>query len=466
VTGSRGKAWRWGLGVLVVLASVAAPVAGQDTTRQVEPGVRIGITYTPGLRPGMLVLGVERTTFLDSVRTILQRDLDYSDRFEMITLPGGESLMVALAPPALGPPQPTAPAAVSGGAAAFVNYGLYEALGADYAVHLRATVDTPAVVTVYDVRGRLSRRTLALWSGDLRHPETRLAIHRLSDEVVRAAAGTPGIAATRLLLIQGKRVYRIDADGADALPVSPAADTAMSPAWSLDGRRAVYMQFVGGNGRLYLQDIASGRRELVGPTTSGLNYTPAFSPDTRLLAFTFANEEGSHLYTYNLVERCCLQRLTAGRFSDNLSPTYSPDGRRIAFASTRAGSPQIYVMSSDGTGQELFAPFDYGVTGSSYAPEWSPDGLNLAFHRDVAGTPQVFVMDVASRRVRQLTSAGRNEDPTWAPDGRHLGFVSTRTGSRQAWIIDLDTGRVRQLTRLGEARLPAWSPRIMEGSNP
>ena len=63
-----------------------------------------------------------------------------------------------------------------------------------------------------------------------------------------------------------------------------------------------------------------------------------------------------------------------GRYADNLSPTYAPDGRRIAFVSTRAGLPQIYVMAADGTDQELLAPFDYGVTGSSNAPEWSPDG--------------------------------------------------------------------------------------------
>jgi len=173
-----------------------------------------------------------------------------------------------------------------------------------------------------------------------------------------------------------------------------------------------------------------------------------------------SGDEGTDIYTYNLASDCCLQRLTVGRFSDNLSPTFSPDGRRIAFISTRPGLPQIYVMATDGTGQELFAPFDYGMTGSSNAPEWSPDGLSVAFHRDVAGSPQVFVMDVASRRVRQLTSAGRNEDPTWAPDGRHLAFVSDRTGSRQIWVIDLDTGRVRQVTRIGEARLPAWSQRI------
>jgi TolB protein len=67
---------------------------------------------------------------------------------------------------------------------------------------------------------------------------------------------------------------------------------------------------------------------------------------------------------------------------------------------------------------------------------------------------------VAGRRVRQLTSSGRNEDPTWGPDGRHITFVSDRSGIRQLWVIDVETGRVRQLKTPGAARLPAWSRRL------
>jgi TolB protein len=132
----------------------------------------------------------------------------------------------------------------------------------------------------------------------------------------------------------------------------------------------------------------------------------------------------------------------------------------MAFVSTRAGQPQIYVMAADGTDQELFAPFDFGTTGSSHAPEWSPDGASVVFHRDVNRSPQIFVLDAATRRVRQLTSAGRNEDPTWAPDGRHIAFVSDRSGQRQLWVIDMLTGRIRQLTFTGQVRLPAWSRRL------
>jgi TolB protein len=125
----------------------------------------------------------------------------------------------------------------------------------------------------------------------------------------------------------------------------------------------------------------------------------------------------------------------------------------------RARTPQLYVMGSDGTGQDVLARFDYGATGMTSAPEWSPDGRLIAFHRDVGGVPQLFVVDVDDRGIRQLTGSGRNEDPTWAPDSRHLAFVSSRTGARELWVLDLETGRLRQLTSVGGARLPSWSAR-------
>lgn len=451
--------------VLVLAAAFAAarPAFGQDSVPPAR-GVRIGITYTPGVRPGMLVLGGAADVRLDSVRAIIARDLHYSDRFEMITLPGGDSLTLGLSLDTTAHGTKGRPN-TGGAAATYVNYPLYAALGADYTVNVAPTPGASGdslglTVGVYDVRGRTMRRQLQVPAAALAGPDFRMAVHRLSDAIVQAAAGTPGIAATRLLFIQRGRVYRVDSDGADLTPLTPEGVKTFSPTWGPKGKQIAYMQFDGAKGHVYIQDATTGARHIVAPTEQNLNFTPEFSPDGRTLVFSRASGDGTDIFSYNIADHCCLQRLTVGRFADNLSPTFSPDGRRIAFVSTRAGLPQIYVMAADGTGQELFAPFDYGVTGSSNGPEWSPDGLNIAFHRDVAGSPQVFVMDVASRTVRQLTSLGRNEDPTWAPDGRHIAFVSNRTGNRQLWIIDLDTGSIRQLTRVGEARLPAWSPRI------
>src|SRR3954466_8239054 len=67
---------------LLGLVASAGTVMAQDTTR-VEEGVRIGGDYRPGMRPGLVVVP---GTGLDSVRAMVRRDLDYADRFEMITV--------------------------------------------------------------------------------------------------------------------------------------------------------------------------------------------------------------------------------------------------------------------------------------------------------------------------------------------------------------------------------------------
>jgi TolB protein len=220
------------------------------------------------------------------------------------------------------------------------------------------------------------------------------------------------------------------------------------------------MAFVRSGQPIVIQDLRSGDREVVPTTEYGLNITPEFSRDGARLAFAHGTEAGTDIFVYEVARRCCVSRLTVGRFSDNLSPTWGPDGGRIAYISTRAGTPQLYWMDADGSDPEVLARFDFGATGQTNGPSWSPDGQSLAFHRDVGGTPQVFVLDVATRAVRQLTGTGRNEDPTWAADGRHVCFVSTRSGTRQLWVLDVETGRVRPLTASGGARLPAWSPRL------
>jgi TolB protein len=413
---------------------LAAPLAAQDTT-QFREGVRVGVDYVPGTRPGLVVLP---GAGLDTLRAMVRRDLDYSDRFEMI--------QVDDAPPG------------DAGTGA-VNYGIYKTLGAQLAVEL---VPAPGGVTarLHDLNQSKVRSQQTVGLPAETDAGYRLEVHRLADEIARWASGTPGIAASRFLFVSGGRIYQVDSDGANLVPLTPAGVTSLSPVWSPDGQRFAYTKLEGGRGGVLIQPLAGGAPLVAPGPTAGLNITPAFAPDGRTLAYAHSDESGTDIYTANVADRCCAQRLTVGRYADNLSPTFSPDGRRLAFVSTRAGPPQIYVMAADGTDQELLAPFDYGATGPSNAPEWSPDGANVVFHRDVSRSAQLFLVDVAGRRVRQLTSAGRNEDPTWAPDGRHIAFISDRSGVRQIWIIDMETGRVRQVQTPGAARLPSWSRRL------
>jgi TolB protein len=406
----------------------------QDSLPRPE-GVRVGITYAPGTRPGITVVAITAAVAAESVKTILSRDLDQSDRFELVAAP--DTIAASGAP----------------------DLRVLNALGSEWAVSVQAE-GSRVTLALADVRSGDVRYRAQVAVGQGAVPD-RAAVHRAADEIVRLATSTPGIAATAILFVRGGRIWRVDADGANAAPLRTAGNPALSPTWSPDGRRIAYTAYVADGQPIVLQDLVSGRREIVPGSEFGLNITPEFSRDGRRLAFARGTDQGTDIYVYELgggEER--VQRITAGRVADNFSPTWSPDGRRLAFISTRARTPQLYVMGADGTDQEVLGRFDFGATGATTAPAWSPDGQFVAFHREVNGTPQIFVIDLATRAVRQLTGAGRNEDPTWAPDGRHLAYVSSRGGGRDLWVVDIETGRVRQVTRLGGVRLPAWSPRL------
>ena len=94
-------------------------LSAQDTTHVLDQGVRVGITYTTGTRPSIVLLPAPT---LDSLRAVVQRDLDYSDRFDVIPLPDGSA--------GDGPRLPTA-SWNTGPKPPPPNYGLFRSLGAE-----------------------------------------------------------------------------------------------------------------------------------------------------------------------------------------------------------------------------------------------------------------------------------------------------------------------------------------------
>ena len=84
--------------------------------------------------------------------------------------------------------------------------------------------------------------------------------------------------------------------------------------------------------------------------------------------------------------------------SVNADPTFSPDGKRIAFASNRYSSYQIFVMNADGSQVQLVA----NTEGRATAPKWSRDGKSIYFPLsrkvDYGSDCQIFVAPVPPLR--------------------------------------------------------------------
>ena len=116
-----------------------------------------------------------------------------------------------------------------------------------------------------------------------------------------------------------------------------------------------------------------------------------------------------------------LVRLTRSKGND-LGPSWSPDGRRIAFASSRDGDSEIYVMNADGTG-ELNLTNNVSLDKN---PSWSPNGGKIAFASDRDGDLEIYLMNVDGTEQENLTrSPGAEDDlPTWSPNSEGIAYAS------------------------------------------
>jgi len=433
-------------GACALAAIVPAAVLAQDTT--FVRGITLVGNYDPlHDKVGIVVLPIAGA-FGDSVRTIIQRDLDFSDRFAVIPVDSAD-------PSAL---------RVQGGVGSGVNYPLFTRLAAAAVVQI-TPIGTGLHVALHDVaRGKVVN------VGEFTLPPTglsrdwRMAVHRTSDEIERWVTGQRGIAATRIAYMRGRSIRIIDSDGAGEITV-PTEENGGSPAWNASGRMLAYTTYgvsssnVGSH--LVLIDLGTGRsRTLVPPARNTLYLTPAFSPDGNSVLYAREGENGSDLFAVNVEGGGAPRQLTAAHGTVNTNPTMSPDGHRIAFVSGRLGRPELYIMDSDGTDVNVLTDYDFSEKNYRSDPDWSPDGRLVAYQERINDRFQIRTIPVRGGTPKQLTSDGENEQPSWAPDARHLVLTSTRSGVRQLWVLDTESSRFRQLTTSAGSRLSAWSPRL------
>ncbi|HSG81877.1 MAG TPA: hypothetical protein VLC48_06495, partial [Gemmatimonadota bacterium] len=427
----------------LLLAPIAAPAQERDS---IPTDVRVGIMYQPSFRPGIAMPRIaapdELRELADSVRSIILRDFDYSDRLQPMAV--GEDI------PQEGP----------------VNYGLWDELGAVWLLMgvIEGPPDSPVLrLSLHDVVFRLLQDVRAFELPPIRHPDVRLAIHRASDVIMEWATSSPGVAATRIAYVGpgpgGSEIFMVDSDGFAPRRLTRDSSIALSPAWSPQGDRLAYMSYRDGDPAIYEFDLTSGSsRALV--DLPGMDMTPSYAPDGTSLAFAATIEGRTEVYTYDLIRDCCAERVTFARFANSLSPSFAPDSRRLAFNSDRLGQLHIFLQAVGDGDAELLTPYIYDRSVHNAGPDWSPMGDRIAFHGWVNNVPEIFTVAPDGRGLRQLTQVGRNEDPSWAPDGRHIVFHSTRGGTAGLWVLDVVSGRIRKLVGGFDVRLPDWSGRL------
>ena len=292
---------------------------------------------------------------------------------------------------------------------------------------------------------------------------TRRVAHIIADAIYERLTGEKGYFDTRVVFVdesgpknsRKKRLAIMDQDGANVRYLSDGRSIVLTPRFSPNRQEITYMSYESGQPKVYLLQIETGQRELVG-NFPGMTFAPRFSPDGQKVVMSLLRDDGnSNIYAMDLRSRSTT-RLTDSTAIDT-SPSYSPDGSQIVFTSDRGGGSgrsQIYVMGADGSNPQRIS-FGDGVYST---PVWSPRGDLIAFTKQSGGQFQIGVMRPDGKGERILSAGFQQEGPTWAPNGRVLMFFRDGNGGPKLVSVDL-TGRNEQpIPTANFASDPAWSP--------
>ena len=414
--------------VTLIAAALPWHLHAQMTIEVTGAGARqfpIAITTFPG-----------EAALPESLTQIVRADLERSGLFRLVDTAG-----IA--------PVPTEPAQV--------RFADWKARNADF---LAIGLITPAPDGRLSARVRLvdvaKQVELGNFSYTLAPSLTRVTAHRVADDIYLKITGEKGFFNTKIAYVRksGARFDLIvaDSDGQNEQSALTSREPIISPEWSPDGARLAYVSFENRKPQIWVHEIYTSRRTLVG-NFKGSNSAPAWAPSGQELAVVLTINGGSQLYVIPAAGG--EPRRLASSNSIDTEPTYSPDGATIYFTSDRGGGPQIYrIPASGGEARRVTFKGAYNVS-----PRISPDGKTLAYVARNNGLFQVSVLELATGQEQTLTETVKDESPSFAPNGKMILYATEIAGRGVLAAVSSD-GRVKQRLTVGaaDAREPAWGP--------
>jgi eukaryotic-like serine/threonine-protein kinase len=184
----------------------------------------------------------------------------------------------------------------------------------------------------------------------------------------------------------------------------------------------------------------------------------ALSPDqTRIATDVLSPQQG------NFISILDPRRGTAAQltFSPNStsSPVWSHDGARIAYASSVAGTYDLYQKLASGTGQE--EPL-LRSDRPKFSNDWSPDGRYLLYHEVDPNTQNdLWVLplgpDGQDRKPFPFLQTRFDErDGKFSPDGRWIAYVSDESSRLQVYVQSFPAGTLKVPISTNGGAAPHW----------
>jgi TonB family protein len=193
----------------------------------------------------------------------------------------------------------------------------FAAAGAHAALQGRVTISrdrAEAEMRLYDLTSP-DQRVIAQKKFEVVPAQVRRLAHKVADDVMLEFTGVLGAADTRLAFIgvsagrPGKQLYMIDYDGVGLTPLTENGSINLSPAWSPDTRSIAFTSYLKGYPDIYRLFPFERRPLQTVAAFLGINASPAWSPDGRSLALTMSKDGNAEIYVISIATGA-VRRLT------------------------------------------------------------------------------------------------------------------------------------------------------------
>jgi TolB protein len=343
-----------------------------------------------------------------------------------------------------------------------INYRDWKLLGMDYVVEGNIIKEKNSIDVSYEIYDIQKRRKIRSSKVFGLPNQLRQLAHYTSDGIYESIAGIKGIASTKLLYVNEiksgdmESKYHLmlaDSDGANEQNLLSSSEPIISPSWSPDGKKVAYVSFETGLAKVYIQNIASGKRESVLAKNTQIS-SPSWSPDGKYLSLTLYQDGNAEIYILRLRDKT-LTRMT-NQFAIDTESSWSPKGNKVLFTSGRSGSPQIYELDLrrlNAKAKRISFEGSYNAK-ATYLP--NEEGI-IFVHRSDNGLFHIALKYKRENFIRILTEAKMDESPSVAPNGNMVIYGITEGDQSMLAGFSLSGASFKLPASQGEVREPAWS---------
>lgn len=231
----------------------------------------------------------------------------------------------------------------------------------------------------------------------------------------------------------------------------------VSPAWSHDGKRIVFVSLQRDSG-IYVLDLATGQSTQVMKTGKDIPrqegtyvsraWDPVFGPGDEMIYFSAAGQKGQYSIWSMPAGGGVPRRLHTSSADTPTGLSIAPDGSRLLFTRARNVS-QLWTVDESGKTTPLF---QQEVLRASL-PSYSPDGKWLAFSVELQGRNRnIWVMPAEGGQAAPVSDDDRTIEGgvVWAPSGE-LHYSKVVDAETEFHAFDPNTRKTQLIHKRGNA---------------